>query len=113
MDKIIYEIESIQVLRKEIKEFIKAVIKSKYFEQNSKVKFNLKLEVDSSIEKTNENDFLSFAVENQYTCFEFLAMIPPKISAKINEKFFEKIKAMYSKRVKPIEIIIEINKIFI
>lgn len=113
MDKIIYEIESIQVLRKEIKEFIKAVIKSKYFEQNSKVKFNLKLEVDSSIEKTNENDFLSFAVENQYTGFEFLAMIPPKISAKINEKFFEKIKAMYSKRVKPIEIIIEINKIFI
>ena len=101
MDRTINEIESIAVLRKEVKNFVNATVKSKFFEENSEVTFNVIHEVNSD---KKEYDFFSVAASNTYSTIEFIAMIPKKVSKKVDKSMFDKVIEMYAKRAKPIKI---------
>ena len=106
MDRTINEIESIAVLRKEIKNFVNATVKSKFFEENSEVIFNVVHEVNSD---KKEYDFISVESSNTYSAIEFIAMIPKKVSKKVDESMFDKVIEMYAKRTKPITISVKFS----
>lgn len=105
MDKLITNVESVGVLRKELKAFINAVVKSKFFmaEDNS-IKLNVTIE---TTEGKKENDIFSVEVGNKYTSMEFWAEVPKKVSKKIDTAMFEKMTSIYAKRKTPIKITIE------
>lgn len=102
MDKLINTIDSVSVLRKEVKAFINAVVKSKFFtsEENA-IKVNAEIE---PTEGKKENDIFSVEVSNKYTSMEFWAEVPKKVSKKIDNAMFEKMTAIYAKRKTPINI---------
>lgn len=102
MDKVINVIDSVAVLRKEVKAYINAAVKSKFFTtENNSIEIKALLE---QVEEKKKGDFLSIAATNDNTCMEFCVEIPKKVSKKVNAEMFEKMTAIYAKRKTPINI---------
>ena len=107
MDKLICTIDSVAVLRKEVKAYINAVVKSKFFmTEDGSIKIKAILEQS---EGKKSSDFLSIGVQNEHTVMEFCVELPKKVSKKVNVEMFEKMTAIYAKRKTPINIKIDFN----
>ena len=109
MDKLITTVESVGVLRKEVKAFINAVVKSKFFTaKDNSIKMQAMLE---HTEGKKENDIFSVEVGNKYTSMEFWAEVPKKVSKKIDNTMFEKMTAVYAKRKTPLTITVALETV--
>lgn len=107
MDKLICTIDSVAVLRKEVKAYINAVVKSKFFTaEDGSIKINAILEQS---EGKKSNDFLSVGVQNEHTIMEFCVELPKKVSKKVDNAMFEKMTAVYAKRKTPLTITVALE----
>lgn len=107
MDRVINEVDSIAVLRKEVKTFVNAAVKSKFFEKDGVISVFAVLETFAD---KNEPDFYSVAVQGNNAAFEYCVQIPKKVSKKVDETMFDKLKEIYAKRTKPITINVSFDK---